>query len=223
MPIVTTTEDNKTVYYSITEANENCVDSLVTEYKLSEGDNREYAEYALRKEYLRRLTEHAYDCAQLAHFVLNPLDDEDPLHGLKLTERLAAKTAKDAVWLRTYDPFTGLIAEAVNGKDHGSEYGTGLLLDGECVSSLDDDSWAGTDHALWLSNPWRRDHFARMEQEKADKEAALQFTPAGQKRVTKAIDAVTEAFGYAKKLKKRSEKTVANKTVRRGKRTKRAA
>lgn len=229
MPVVTITENDKTTYYAVTDADESRVDGLVNEYKLSENNSREYVEHALRKEYLRRLTEHAYECAQLAHLVQNPPDDDDLLGNLKLQERLARKIAKDAIWLRSYDPFTGLTADAVARPD--GEYGTCLRIDCRSgfkddddnirhVSSLgDDESWGDTDSALWARDPWLRDHFAAMEQEKAAKEVERQDTPAAAKLFDQAIALMRRGGKLNDRARARKAKTIANKTVRRKRRT----
>lgn len=219
MPIVTLTENGKTTYYAVNDADESHRDGLahdIEHYRVAESNSREYAEHALRREYLKRLTEHAYDCAQLAHLVANPQDDEEPT--LKLTERLAERIAKSAIWLRSFEPFTALTAEVVEpeGED---KYGTGLLLNNELASGFyDDRTWDASKHALMNLDPWRRDHFARIEREKTEKQEAAKLTPAGAKRVDKARKALYAAYDYAEKLKKRSTKTIANKTVRRSKR-----
>jgi hypothetical protein len=225
MPIVTLTENDRTYYCAVTDGDECRVDAVVQEYKLDEGGTREYVEHALQTEYLKRLTEHAYNCAQLSHFVENPPDDVDDLAGrLQIVRRLVAKAAETAVWLRTYDPFTGLTAEVVGrkGEDGKDTYGTGLQVDGECVSSLDDDSWEDTARALRARHPMRLAADRRIAQEKTAKDLASSYTPAGQKRVDAAVMALRSAVDYATKLKKRSEKTVANKVLRRPSKAKRA-
>jgi hypothetical protein len=213
MPIVTITENDKTTYYAVTEGNECAPWALVKEYKLTSRTDRRYAEHDLREEYLRRLTEHAYECATLAHLVLNPPDDEEDLLGdLKVTDRLAGKVAKDAVWLRTYDPFSGLIAEAVE-----VEHGTGLrfaraLSEDQVVSSLDNNSWPASERALNAVDPLWRDGQARQEKESADAEDA-RHTPAERKR----IKAAAKRFWATVNRDDKPKRTVANKTVRRTK------
>lgn len=220
MPIVTITKNDKTTYYAVTDASEASINSLVSEFKLRDCGSHEYAEYALRKEYLRRLTEHAYECAQLADLVTREPSDEELLSRLKIKERLAEKVARDAVWLRTYDPFTALLAEVVNAP---GDYGTHLRIDCSSeseedvryVSSLDDHSWDDTEHALWARDPWRRDHFARIAQEKAEKEAAREFPPVAEKRITKAYEAYRGAIDAAQKEKTAAEARKAKRTSKR--------
>ena len=220
MPVVTLTEDNETRYYAVTDGNECDTEALVQEFKLSESNSREYVEHELQKEYLRRLTEHAYDCAQLAHLVRNPTDDETQIGHLGLLERLADKIAENAIWLRTYDPFTGLTAEAVRGGERaatGLQIVTGSPFDAEheteTVSTLGNDSWGATEHALRIRSPWYRDEALRRQKAKA-----AEYTPTEEKRIAEAAKALRTAIGRASKRKKRSEQAVANKTLRRSKR-----
>lgn len=226
MPIVTLTEDNKTTYYPVSEADECRVDAVVDVYKLNEGSNsREYAEYELRKEYLRRLTEHALECAQLAHLVVNPPDDDEQIANLGMTDRLAKKIAEGAVWLRTYEPFTGLVADVAARKDKdGKEtYGTGLQIDDEVVCSLDGDSWEATDQAMRAASPWRRDHFARMEQEKAEREKGNGYkSPKANQLIADSVSLLNKAIATEKRYEARKAKAVANKTTRRTKKARTA-
>jgi hypothetical protein len=207
MPVVTLTENNQPRYYAVTHGNEGEVAGLVTEYLLSDGNNREYVEHTLKQEYLKRLTEHAYDCAHLAHFVLNPPDDEEQIACLGIVDRLARKITEDAVWLRTYDPFVALTADAVDAPE--GQHGTRLMLDGELASSLDADSWEVGDRVLRRRDPRWRDIDARVAKERAEEDAAREakhrYTPAGEKRVAEARDAFVAACDYARKLKERSE------------------
>lgn len=218
MPIVTLTKDNKTRYYAVNDADEISLDALAHDtehYQIAETSSREYAEHALRREYLKRLTEHAYDCAHLAHLIEHPPDDETPT--ALNPERLAKKIATSAVWLRSYEPFTALTADVVGHEN--DEYGTALVLSENRVTGLyDDRTWSASSLALMDLDPWRRDNEARIAREKAEKEAERELTPAAQKRVAKAWDEIRRASKLTK------VRAAANKTVRRAKRsTKRRA
>jgi hypothetical protein len=238
MPIVTVTENEKTIYYPVHHADECRVDAVVDEYKLNDGSNsREYAEHALRKEYLKRLTEHAYDCVTLRRLLEagEPGDDE-PTRDFDLVGKLALKIAHGAIWLRTYEPFAGLTCDVgAATQEDGTQWGTCMEID--CTrphekepdirrpSALDDASWPDTEHALWAHDPWHRDHFARIEaQRAAEREAGKReyerdykkrYTPSQRRKLKKARDMILAIADEQDAKKKSKSKTVANKRVRR--------
>lgn len=202
MPVVTVTKNEKTTYVSVTAADECRLDAVVSEYGLDEHGTREGAEHRLKTYYLEKLTQHAHDCAVLAHLITTEPehpDDEAPVNWIGTRDEIAQRVARDAIWLRTFEPFAGLTADV----DMRSEYGTGMKIGAEVVSSLDNDSWDATSNALRLDSPMWRARRAADAAEEAGRQAVAD-------RVRKS--------GIVKKLDRivNGKKTIANKRVKRG-------
>lgn len=214
MPIVTLTENKKTRYHAVSEGCEIRLTAVVEEYGISDHGSREYAEHALKREYLKQLSEHAHDCMLLAHLVRNPPEDDGTAAHTKLAANLVDRVETRAMWLRTYEPFAALCAEVSEGKGC-----TTVLIGDEHVSTLYDQSWEASQHAMWESDPWRRDHYASIEQEKAEKEAANKLPPDLGKRLkrvaTKYIGATNAIYDERDRRKARAARAAKRSSKRR--------
>ena len=221
MPIVKIEENGESMYVGCSEGFEIRVSAVAEEYEVCRSRARDVVEHSLREYYLKRLEEHAHDCALLGHLVANPPDDsESRLPSLRAVDRLAHKVVEDGIWLRTNDPFVSLYADVVrdNPDETKGTYGTQLQAeDGEGMYPADEDGWDDSSAILRKRSPWwraRKEEEQRAEREREEKYALK--SPKAKRLVDEAAKLVDEA-GKAEK------RATARRAARGARKTRRAA